>query len=315
MIMKTTVLRVTLFALLVGAVATVPALAGSAVIGSVAGSMNASVGGQSLLPNTTIFSGDSLQVRDGVAVIAVGNNSRVVFGRDTIASFLRDSNEVTVLLSQGDVSMLHPINGTPVRVKAGEISITPAAGFKTLGEVAMLNGSLVITAKEGSLQVENHGGTTNVAKGKTIVITPKTDDAKGGGHAGWGGGGETLEVVTLAAAGTGAVLAGVAMSRAGKANTNALAADSAAIAATSSANAATSSANAATSSANAAISAANAANSTAAAAAAAASQAEFLAACANDILQQSNTASVNAVPTSYGGTAGEKCPTYYNGIP
>ena len=85
MTMKKTVLRLTLFALLMGAVATVPAMAGSAVIGSVAGSMNATVGGQSLLPNTTIFSGDSLQVRDGVAVIAVGNNSRVVFGRDTVA--------------------------------------------------------------------------------------------------------------------------------------------------------------------------------------------------------------------------------------
>ena len=139
MTMKNTVLRLTLFALLTGAVATVPAMAGSAVIGSVAGSMNATVGGQSLLPNTTIFSGDSLQVRDGVAVIAVGNNSRVIFGRDTVASFLRDSNEVTVLLSpQGNVSMLHPTDGSAVRVKVADVSITPAPGFKTLGEVAML---------------------------------------------------------------------------------------------------------------------------------------------------------------------------------
>jgi hypothetical protein len=266
--------------------------------------MNASVGGQSLLPNTTIFSGDSLQVRDGVAVIAVGNNSRVIFGRDTVASFLRDSNEVTVLLSQGNVSMLHPTDGTPVRVKAGEISITPAAGFKTLGEVAMLNGSLVITAKEGSLEVENHGATTNVAKGKTIVITPKTADSKGNGGAGWGTGSSALEIVTLAAAGTGAILAGVAMSRAGKASTNALAADSAAIAATSSANAAISSANAATSAANAANSTATVAASSAAAAAASAAQAQFLAACANDLLRTGNTASVNQI---FGGS---QCPTY-----
>src|SRR5208337_4372646 len=247
MTMKNTVLRLTLFALLVGAVATVPALAGSAVIGSVAGSMNATVGGQSLLPNTTIFSGDSLQVRDGVAVIAVGNNSRVIFGRDTIASFLRDTNEVTVLLSQGNVSMLHPNEGTPVRVKAGEISVTPAAGFKTLGEVAMLNGSVVVTAKEGSLQVEDHGATKNVAKGQTIVIGPKTADSKGGG-AGWGNtGGTALQVGTLGAAGIGAVLGGVAMSRAGNANTAANEAIAAANAATSAANTANSTATAAAS--------------------------------------------------------------------
>src|ERR1039458_2365827 len=177
---KNTILRVVLLSLLLGVVASVPALAGSAVIGSVAGSMNATVGGQSLLPNTTIFSGDSLQVRDGVAVIAVGNNSRVIFGRDTVASFLRDSNEVTVLLSQGNVSMLHPTDGTSLRVKAGEISITPAAGFKTLGEVAMLNGSIVVTAKDGALKVEDHGATKNVAKGQTIVMIPMCADHKSG---------------------------------------------------------------------------------------------------------------------------------------
>ena len=219
MTMKNTVLRLTLFALLMGAVATVPAMAGSAVIGSVAGSMNATVGGQSLLPNTTIFSGDSLQVRDGVAVIAVGNNSRVIFGHDTVASFLRDSNEVTVLLSQGNVSMLHPTDGSAVRVKAGDVSVTPAPGFKTLGEVAMLNGSIVVTAKDGALKVEDHGATKNVAKGQTIVLSPMTADDKKGG-AGWGGSGDTAwHIALLGAAGAGAILAGIAMSRAGDANT------------------------------------------------------------------------------------------------
>src|SRR5208283_2057460 len=139
MAMKTTVLRVALLALLVGAVATVPALAGSAVIGSVAGSMNATVGGQTLLPNTTLFSGDSLQVKDGLAVVALGGASRIVLGRDTVASFLRDSNEVTVLLGQGNVSVFHDVDGMPVRMKIGDVSVVPVPGFKTLGEVAMLN--------------------------------------------------------------------------------------------------------------------------------------------------------------------------------
>jgi len=307
--MKTTVLRLTLFALLMGAVATVPALAGSAVIGSVAGSMNATVGGQSLLPNTTIFSGDSLQVKDGVAVIAVGNNSRVIFGRDTVASFLRDSNEVTVLLSQGSVSMLHPNEGTAVRVKAGDVSVSPAAGFKSLGEVAMLNGSVVVTAKEGALQVDDHGATKNVAKGQTIVLSPKTAQSSKKGGACCGGGGNTaLEVGAVGAGGVAAILAGVAMSRAGNANTNALAAvaasNSAVAAATAAGSAAVAAANVAASDAvaagNAATAAANAANSTAA-------QASFLAACANDILIDGDTVSVNALHTG-----SSQCPTYGN---
>jgi hypothetical protein len=251
MTMKNTVLRLTLFALLTGAVATVPAMAGSAVIGSVAGSMNATVGGQSLLPNTTIFSGDSLQVRDGVAVIAVGNNSRVIFGRDTVASFLRDSNEVTVLLSQGNVSMLHPTDGSAVRVKVADVSITPAPGFKTLGEVAMLNGTIVVTAKDGALNVEDHGATKNVAKGQTIVLTPMTADKKGG--AGWGGSGDTgWHIALLGVGGAAAILGGIAMSRAGDANTNAQAALAAANEANSNAAAAAAAASAAASSAAAA---------------------------------------------------------------
>ncbi len=250
---KNTILRVVLFTLLLGVVASVPALAGSAVIGSVAGSMNATVGGQSLLPNTTIFSGDSLQVRDGVAVVAVGNSSRMVFGRDTVASFLKDANEVTVLLSQGSVSMFHPNEGTSVRVKAGEVSVVPAAGFKTLGEVAMLNGSLVISAKEGSLQVNDRGTTKNVAKGQTIVIAPKTADAKKGTGSGWGGGGNGWDIAAVGAGGIAAVLAGVAISRA---------------------NGAKNSADAATAAGNAATAAANTANATAGSALTAAQQAD-----------------------------------------
>lgn len=282
--MKNTVLRLTLFALLVGAAATVPAFAGSAVIGSVAGSMNATVGGQSLLPNTTIFSGDSLQVRDGVAVIAVGNNSRVIFGRDTVASFLRDTNEITVLLTQGNVSVIHPNDGTPVRVKANGVSVTPAPGFKTLGEVAMLNGSVVVTAKDGTLQVDNHGMTKNVAKGQTIVLSPKTADKKGAGNAGWGsGGGNTaLEVAAVGAGGAAAVLAGVSMSRAGDAKNNA----AAAIAAANAANSTAAAANA-----NAAAAAAAAAS-----AAAAANSANILAECIYDLDSTGTTSSPIALP-------------------
>jgi len=102
---KLLIARLSLCLILLGLVAAVPAFAGSAVVGSVAGSMNATVSGQALLPNTTLFSGDSLQVKDGVAVVALGSTSRLVFGHDTVASFLRDSNEVTVLLSQGNVAV------------------------------------------------------------------------------------------------------------------------------------------------------------------------------------------------------------------
>jgi len=240
---------------LLALVLAVPTFAGSAVVGSVAGSMNATVGGQTLLPNTTLYSGDSLQVRDGVAVVALGSTSRMVFGRDTVASFLRDSNELTVLLNQGDVSLYHAENSTTVRVKVADVSVVPLPGIKTLGEVVMLNGAMVVTTKEGELRVNDKGKIINVAKGKSITVYPSTDAPQNTGTppSGKHVSGATLWGATSTiAAGTAAVLAGVAISRAGSANNSANTAASNAAAAASAASAAASAASAAASAANAA---------------------------------------------------------------
>lgn len=242
---KIPVMRVGLMVMLACMVSILPALAGSAVIGSVAGSSNAWIGGETLLPNTTIFSGDSLQVHDGVAVVAVGKSGRLVFGRDTVASFERNAGEVTVLLSQGNVSVFHPGDGAAVRVKVGEISVAPTTGFKSLAEVAMLSGSVIVSAKEGALDVDDHGSTKRVAQGHTIVITPKIAQTKSSGGAGWGGGSTTIEVATLGAAVAAAILAAIAIGRADNATNAANKANSSAeAAATAAAQAATNSANA-----------------------------------------------------------------------
>ena len=271
MLSKHCILRLSLCLVLLGLVAAVPVFAGSAVVGSVAGSMNATVGGQTLLPNTTLFSGDSLQVKDGVAVVALGSASRIVFGRDTVASFLRDSNEVTVLLGQGNVSVFHDVGGMPVRMKIGDVSVVPVSGFKTLGEIAMLNGAIVVTAREGMLRVEGNGPAINVAKGKTITVMPEANAPQGGGKAPGGagrccGGSNIWGITATVAGGAAAILAGVAESRAGNAENNAAAAESAAAAANSTAAAA--------------VAAASAAAAAASAAAAEALAAEVAAGCA-----------------------------------
>ena len=250
--------RVSLLVLLVAMAASVSAFAGSAVVGSVAGSMNATMGGQALLPNTTVFSGDSLAVKDGAAVVAVGPGSRLVFGRETVASFLRETGEVTVLLGQGNVSLYRAAEGVSLRVKVGELSILPAAGFKTLGEVALLNGAVVVTAKEGKLRVEGNGPAVEVVKGKTITLLAREARSPQGGAAGSGGGGAgkststALQLASVAVAGTSAVLSGVAISRARDAHDAAAASNEAAAAAIRAAQAAEAAAQAAAETANAA---------------------------------------------------------------
>lgn len=182
------------------------AFAGSAVVGLVAGSVNATMGGHELVPNATIFSGDNLQVQDGVAVVAVGRGSRLVFGRESAASFLREAEWVTTVLDRGNVSVFHAEAGAGVRVRAGAVTIVPAPGFKTLGEVAMVNGSVVVSAKEGLLRVEGSGGAVEVAKGKTITVTPTTARAPQGGGGGGGRGWGALQILSLGAGVASAVL-------------------------------------------------------------------------------------------------------------
>jgi len=241
MLSKDRILRVSLCLLVLGLVAVVPMFAGSAVVGSVAGSTNATVGGQAVLPNATLFSGDNLQVKDGMAVVALGSSSRMMFGRDTVASFLRESNEVTVLLGQGSVSLFHDANGAPVRMKVGSVSVAPVPGIKTLGEVATLNGAVVVTAKEGTLRVEGNGQVVNVVKGKTITVVPRTNAPQGGG--GGMSGATILEIVAAGAAGGALIVDALALSRANDAKNNSASAASAAAAAAAAASSAVSAAN------------------------------------------------------------------------
>jgi hypothetical protein len=223
-------LRISLMVLLVGMLASVPMFAGSAVVGSVAGSLNASVGGQALLPNTTVFSGDSLQVKEGAAVVALDNGNRVALGKDTVASFLRNNDAVTVVLTEGNVSLFHSDSQTAVKVQAGGVTVEPVPGFKTLGEVAMANGTIMITSKDGTLLVnEGNGKTVQVAQGKTIALMPKTARApQTGGSQKLGGAPAWVDYTIFGIAIGGLIAAIVAWSDAKGARSNALVAASAA---------------------------------------------------------------------------------------
>lgn len=243
--------RITLFLLLLGIVGAAPIFAGSAAIGTVAGSLNATVGGQTLLANGTIFSGDQLQVNNGAAVIALANGSRMTLGSDTQAQFLEATSGVTVALNKGNVSMFHPAQGSAVAVSAEDYSITPGKGYKTVGEVAMLNKAVIVTAKEGTLHVVGNGRALDVAQGKTVTLTPKNAAMPQTGTSQKLVAGNTgLEAGALGAAAVAAVLAGIGISRSDDARDAANAANTTAASAVSAASAANSSAAAANATSN-----------------------------------------------------------------
>ncbi len=224
--------RMLVVVFLLGILTSIPAFAGSAVVGAVVGGKNATLSGQQLIAGHTIFSGDNLQVEDGAAVVTMGKGSRLVFGHDTVVSFDRESSGVTALLQRGDVSVYHPMDDSlPLRLKIANLSIVPAEGFKTLGEVAITGQNVIIKTSEGLLRVEGAGQMYQVPKGKVIKFTPKASRAPQttGGAQKYGGDADVLlDVAAVGAGAVAAILAGVAMSRAGDAKTQATAATAAA---------------------------------------------------------------------------------------
>jgi hypothetical protein len=137
---------------------------------------------------------------------------------------------VTVLLGQGNVSLYQGQAGVSLRVKVGSVTVAPTGEFKTLGEVAMLNGAVVVTAKEGKLRVEANGAAQEVVKGKTVTVSAERRTARapqGGAASGSAGlsASTAMQVGSVAAGATSAVLSGVAISRAGDARSAAAAAN------------------------------------------------------------------------------------------
>ena len=152
------------------------AMAGVMPVGALMGSKDATVDGRAPLPHTTLMSGDSLQVKDGLAMLALDHGNRMILGRQTQASLLREADAVTISLTRGNLSLYHPKAVSSFRIKSGDVTVSPAKGFRTLGEVAVVDGFLAVTAREGALQVEKGGTVQQVSKGK--IFTIETDSAR-----------------------------------------------------------------------------------------------------------------------------------------
>jgi hypothetical protein len=227
--------------------ASVRVQAGSAVIGSVAGTVNATLDGQTLLPNSVVFNGDRIQVRNGVVVLALDHDSRVALGRDSVAGFVRDSTGVTVVVKLGDVSIFHPATAHGIRVKVDGTVARPLLDHKSLSEVAVLAGMIVVTAKEGPLDVSQNGKTVRLEEGRTIFFPRKTvRSQQNSGARNLAGSNTGLEAGAVGTGGLAAILSGIALSRANGARSAASEATSAADQAISAASTASSAANLAT---------------------------------------------------------------------
>lgn len=152
---------------------------GPAVVGTLAGSISTSVDGQPGRSDTVIYSGDALQVGDGAAVLALERGNRVLLGKNTRASLVRDSLGVKVTMDRGQVTLLQTQEGAPLRVQAGKVTVFPASGFKTLGEVALVTDGVAVAVGTGRLRVE-HGGTARELRAGEAITIGAPNNAAGG---------------------------------------------------------------------------------------------------------------------------------------
>lgn len=148
----------------------VSAFGGSTVIGSVAGDGSATLGGVAILANTTLYSGDTLQVQDGMAFVSTDRSGSLTFGQDTQVSFLRSSDQVTVVLAMGSVRMQHLAESGPLSIAAGDLVIVPSQGVLTEARFARQGHTLVVTTTEGVCRVIARGRTVEVGQGKTAAL-------------------------------------------------------------------------------------------------------------------------------------------------
>ena len=157
--------------LVIGMVCALPVFAGSDVVGSLIGSTEVTVDGLPAQPGQTIFSGDRLQVSNGSATVWMEGGSGIVLGHNTVASFVRDSNATTAKLSRGRARIYcaHDYR-VLLRVRSGDVTISPARGSRTLGEVLMADQTLTVMTKEGSLRLEASGQTLDVPRGEALRL-------------------------------------------------------------------------------------------------------------------------------------------------
>jgi hypothetical protein len=152
------------------ALATTAVAGGPDAIGSLVGSRNAVLDGHAPLPHTVLLNGDKVAVNSGLAMVTLDRGNRMILGSDSEAVFLREADVLTVRVARGHLSFYHPVDGSRLQVKAGDVTVAPAGAPGTLGELSLADGLLVVTAKDGGLKVEKDGATRVVERGRTLTV-------------------------------------------------------------------------------------------------------------------------------------------------
>jgi len=162
----------------------VPSWASTPVVGTVQDSNSAAVRGTPLVPGTTVFSEDKIEVgADGRALIAFPGGAQLQLQASSEAKILRSSKDgrLQVEINRG-VARFRSTGQAQLDAVLADATIAPANGSAAAGYIAFLSPtSAAIGAERGALMITtaHDGASAIIPEGSTMSVRIVSDEGSG----------------------------------------------------------------------------------------------------------------------------------------
>jgi ferric-dicitrate binding protein FerR (iron transport regulator) len=162
----------------------VPAWSVPTVVGTTAASQSATVRGSALLPGSTIFSGDTIQVgTKGMASIALTGGVQVRVGPESQVRFAREKETAQLEIGRGSASF-RVAPGVPFEARLADATIRGAGSGPAVGVILVQSEEkAVIAAEKGELVVstahDSRSMTLREGEGVEVTLAPEPQGTSG----------------------------------------------------------------------------------------------------------------------------------------
>jgi hypothetical protein len=178
------IVRQLLASVLVGLLAAPAWAATNPVVGTAGPSQAATLRGAGLLPGTTLFSGDTVDVgARGGAALSFGRGSMVRLSEETTLRLEKGDNRVAFELLRGRVAF-RSSEQLPVEAHLADANIHSANGLAAVGVLAFRTPKLVVvSAEKGSLLISTAHDAKSISlrEGESVEMRLEAQDTEKGG--------------------------------------------------------------------------------------------------------------------------------------
>jgi hypothetical protein len=156
----------------------ISAASGNSLIGVAAGSGSASINGQRLDGQISVYSGDRLQTGANSPLTVVSSpQERLQLGPGSSVRLLKNEGTTLATLEQGSLD-LESIGSTQAVLGPTGVAVRPAGTARTVAEVkALPKGVYEVSVAEGAVEVVDGDTATTVDSGRTALVGPPSSNA------------------------------------------------------------------------------------------------------------------------------------------